>query len=229
MKPPAPVHLSRVSTNVKTGPIPVSTSARATCPPTCKLKGNGCYAENFPMSTHWDAVSNGSRGVPYADFVEAVKYLPKGQLWRHNQAGDLAGHDNVIDAKALLALVRANVGKKGFSYTHFPPIAANRKVVKTANDCGFTINWSADSLAQADTLLAMRAGPVVAIVPPGWKGDSPAGNKVTVCPAQRMDNMTCAICQLCANPNRHAIVAFEAHGGRKGAVMKTFQLQLELT
>ncbi len=222
------VHLSLASTNIKTGRIPVSTSARATCPSTCKLMNNGCYASNFPMSTHWDAVSSGSRGVPYGDFVAAIKALPKGQLWRHNQAGDLAGKDNIIDAKALQALAEANVGKRGFSYTHYPMTYTNRKAVKQANALGFTINLSADSLAQADKLLAMQVGPVVAIVPPGWKGDSPAGNKVTVCPAQRLDAMTCAICQLCYKADRRAIVAFEAHGGRKGAVMKTFQLRLEL-
>lgn len=225
---PAPVHLSRVSTNVKTGPIPVSTSARATCPTTCKLKGNGCYAENFPMSIHWDAVTNGTRGMPYDDFLLQIKALPKGQIWRHNQAGDLAGRDNIIDAKALLALAKANVGRRGFSYTHYPMVSANRKAVKDALAYGFTINLSADSLAQADTLLAMRVAPVVAIVPPGWKGDSPAGHKVTVCPAQRIDGMTCAVCQLCYKADRRAIVAFEAHGGRKGAVMKTFQLKLEM-
>lgn len=225
---PAPVHLSRISTNAKTGPIPVSTSARATCPSTCKLQGNGCYAENFPLSLHWNKVSSGANALPYDEFISQIKALPKGQLWRHNQAGDLEHTNGIIDTKALLDLTRANVGRRGFTYTHHKMNKANRKVVAWANTCGFTVNLSADSLAQADALLALGIAPVVAIVPPGWKGDTPAGNKVTVCPAQRMEHMTCAVCKLCANPNRHAIVAFEAHGGRRGAVMKTFQLKLEM-
>lgn len=225
---PAPVHLSRASTNTKTGPIPVSTSARATCPTTCKLKGNGCYAENFPMVVHWDAVSERGRGVPYEDFVDEIRRLPKNQLWRHNQAGDLEHSKGNINTKALRQLTEANHGRRGFTYTHHKMTPHNADAVHWANLGGFTINLSADSLEEADALLALKIAPVVAIVPPGWKGDTPAGNKVTVCPAQRIEHMTCAICQLCHKADRVAIVAFEAHGGRKSAVMKTFQLKLEM-
>ena len=38
-------HLTKVSSNRKTGPIPVSTTTSDSCPPTCSLKGAGCYAE----------------------------------------------------------------------------------------------------------------------------------------------------------------------------------------
>ena len=55
-------HLSRISTNVKTGPIPVSTGSRATCPDTCPFKANGCYADNHGLNFHWNAVTNGTRG-----------------------------------------------------------------------------------------------------------------------------------------------------------------------
>lgn len=222
------VHLARVSSNVKTGAIPVSTSSKATCPDTCKLKDNGCYASNFPLSVHWSKVTAGERGVPYDEFLLQIRALPKNQLWRHSQAGDLQGQDGVIDAQALLDLTRANVGRRGFTFTHYPPTPENAQVVKWANQCGFSINWSADSLDQADEYLALKAGPVVVIVPPGWKGATPAGNRVTRCPAQFVPDMTCAVCQLCANPNRRAIVSFEAHGARKGSVMKTFQLKLEM-
>lgn len=211
------VHLTASSTNVKTGPIPVSTSSQETCPPTCSFKGNGCYAENFPLRLHWRAVSAG-RGMAWVDFVDAIRRLPKGQLWRHNQAGDLQGKGGVIDAPALRQLVAANKGKVGFSYTHYPATPRNVKALQHANANGFTINLSADSLAEADALRHLGL-PLVAVVPPGFTGASPAGNPVTVCPAQRLDHMTCAICKLCAKPNRHAIVAFEAHGGRRKTVI----------
>lgn len=224
----APVHLSRKSTNVKTGPIPVSTSARSTCPSTCKLKGHGCYAENAPLSFHWNAVSRGTNAVSWADFVDEIRRLKDGQLWRHNQAGDLQGAGDVIDAKALRELTKANKGKRGFTYTHYPMTAQNLKAVRAAVKGGFTINLSADSLDQADELVKLGL-PVVAIVPPGWrKWQTPAGNRITLCPAQVLDYMTCAVCGLCQKADRRAIVAFEAHGSRKGAVMKTFQLKLEM-
>jgi hypothetical protein len=216
------IHLTRASANAKTGPIPVSTSSRATCPSTCSFKGAGCYAENFPLSTHWNAVTAG-RGLPWADFVDEISRLKKGQLWRHNQAGDLAGQDDVIDVAALRQLTRANRGKKGFTYTHYPPTPANLKAIRAAVKGGFAVNLSADSLLDADRL-AVHGLPLVVVVPPGWReGKTPAGHKVTLCPAQTMEYMTCAVCKLCANTERHAIVAFEAHGARRRTVIKIIE------
>jgi hypothetical protein len=43
-------HLTRVSSNAKTGKIPVSTSSKATCPATCPFMGNGCYAASGPLA-----------------------------------------------------------------------------------------------------------------------------------------------------------------------------------
>jgi hypothetical protein len=217
------VHLSRVSGNAKTGPIPVSTSSQTTCPPNCAFKGNGCYAENFPMSMHWRAVTAGERGVAWAEFLDEVGRFRKGQLWRHNQAGDLAGLGNVIDAPALKQLVKANKGKRGFTYTHYPATPRNLKALRHANDNGFTINLSTDSLTEADALYGQGV-PLVTIVPPGWRGlRSPAGHPVTVCPAQLMPDMSCDTCQLCQRSGRRAIVAFEAHGGRRKTIIKINQ------
>lgn len=217
---PSMVHLTQVSNNSKVGPIPVSTSSQATCPPSCSFKGAGCYASNFPLSLHWKAVTDGRRGMPWTDFVDEISRLPKGQLWRHSQAGDLQGKDGVIDAEALRQLVKANKGKRGFGYSHYQPTPHNLKALKHANANGLVINISADSLAEADRLKPLGL-PLVAVVPPGWRGTlSPGGNKVTVCPAQTMEHMTCAVCQLCQKANRHAIVAFEAHGARRKTVIK---------
>lgn len=220
----APVHLSRASSNAKTGPIPVSTSSQSTCPPTCGFRGNGCYAENFPLVLHWRKVTAG-KGLPWADFLDEVSRFKAGQIWRHNQAGDLPGAGGVIDAAALKQLVRANKGKRGFTYTHYPPTKENIKAIRHANKNGFAINLSADSLDEADTL-AVHGLPLVTVVPLGWQGGTtPAGHRVTVCPAQRMERMTCAVCQLCQKSERHAIVAFEAHGARSRTVMKVIQLK----
>jgi hypothetical protein len=214
---PANVHLTRIANNAKTGPIPVSTSSRSTCPSTCSFKGNGCYAENFPLSLHWNKVTAG-KGLAWADFVDKVSRFKAGQLWRHNQAGDLPGSNDVIDAAALRQLVKANRGKKGFTYTHYPATSANLRAMRAAVKGGFTINLSADSLADADRLAPLGL-PLVVVVPEGWRGKAtPAGHKVTLCPAQTMEYMTCATCQLCQNAGRNAIVAFEAHGARRKTV-----------
>ena len=45
-------HLSRVSTNSKTGPIPVSTSSAVTCPPSCPFnQGGGMLCRQLPNET----------------------------------------------------------------------------------------------------------------------------------------------------------------------------------
>lgn len=109
-------HLTRVSANKKTGPIPVSTTSKSTCPASCPLKGNGCYAESGPLALHWNAVSKGGRGHDLDHFCHEIKRLPKGQLWRYGQAGDLPGDTCQVDAGALqggMAQMMAMQGQGG--------------------------------------------------------------------------------------------------------------------
>jgi hypothetical protein len=110
-------HLTPVSANAKMGPIPVSTSGAATCPLSCPLRGNGCYAELGKIAIHWRKISAGARGYSWDAFLDKVRALPRGQLWRHNQAGDLPGTGDTLDVPALLELVAANKGRRGFTYT----------------------------------------------------------------------------------------------------------------
>ncbi len=70
------------------------------------------------MSGHWSAIE--ARGVVWADFCKAVAALPDDQFWRHNQVGDLDGENNALNVASLEALVEANRGKRGFTYTHKP-------------------------------------------------------------------------------------------------------------
>jgi hypothetical protein len=70
-------HLTLKSRNAKTGPIPVSTSARTTCPPSCLFNnGNGCYAASGPLALHWAKVSDGRAGTDYDTFVSSIGALP---------------------------------------------------------------------------------------------------------------------------------------------------------
>jgi hypothetical protein len=210
-----------VSKNVKTGKIPVSTSAASTCPDACPLKAKGCYASSgFHLALHWRKVSEQGRGDDWTTFVSRISGLPDGQLFRHNQAGDLPGENNAIDTDALAELVDASEGKRGWTYTHKPVVGdgnletCNRAAVRDANARGFTINLSADNLAEADELKATDCGPVVVVLPidSPLAMTTPAGHKVIVCPAQRPESKaTCATCGLCQK-QRAVIVGFLAHG-----------------
>lgn len=213
------VHITLKSANAKTGPIPVSTSSREFCPDTCGFKKNGCYAESGPLALHWAAVTRGDRGMSWDSFCETIRAMPDGQLWRHNQAGDLPGDGVNINIDMMAALVAANNGRRGFTYTHYLPSAHNRAIVKIANDCGFTVNWSAESLAHADQLADYNAGPVVVAVAEHAPRTqtTPAGRTVVTCPATYRDDTSCATCQLCQR-QRETIVAFPVHGtGKKKA------------
>ena len=218
------IHLSLKSTNQKTGPIPVSTSPKRTCPGVCPFHGEGCYAESGPLAIHWAQVSSGSRGEPWQVFLGRIREFPESQLWRHNQAGDLPGAGNRIDATKLGQLASANQGKRGFTYTHKPVIRtngvpsdvvkSNRSAVRSALRQGFTINLSGNSLSHADKL-AKTGLPVATVVPSGTTTPTlktPAGNLVVICPAQRMDDKTCASCGLCSKADRSFLIGFLPHG-----------------
>ena len=216
-------HLTRSSSNDKTGPIPVSTSPASTCPDSCPLKGNGCMVIG-PFKWHWDKVSRGERGSAWEVFLDELRTLPRGQLWRHNQAGDLPGDNEQILPEFLKDLVKANQGRKGFTYTHKPvlseqagPVESNRAAIKEANAQGFTINLSANGLNHADKLAALGIGPVCTILPDQnpVNRTTPQGRKVVICPAQTRKNTTCASCGLCQRADRSVIVGFMPHGSQQ--------------
>jgi hypothetical protein len=205
------MHITLKSRNTKTGPLPVTTSARETCPDACPLKTAGCYAKSGPLALHWARVTTATTDATLA----AIASLKPGTLWRHNQAGDLAGAGDHIDAAQLQALVAANKDKRGFTYTHKPmDRPANRDAVASANANGFTINLSADSLTEADELASLNIGPVVTVLPRSApeKLTTPAGRRVVVCPAQTREDVTCQTCQLCQRRDREVIVGFRSHG-----------------
>jgi len=217
-------HLTVVSRNAKTGPIPVSTSSSDTCPNACPFNSSnagGCYANGGPLAIHWRKVTQGLSGKAWDNFLGMIRKLPKGQLWRHNQAGDLAGIGDSLDVDALKELVSANKGKRGFTYTHKPLTAeTERQAIREANDNGFTVNLSGNDLSHADTLVDMDIGPVVVVLPASINGPqritTPKGRAVRVCPATYNDSVTCATCGICQIADRMAIIGFPAHGVSKG-------------
>lgn len=213
-------NLTLKSKNVKTGPIPVSTTSADTCPTACPFREGGCYAKGGPLAIVWRNVE--TKGATLADFCKSVAALPEGQLWRHNQAGDLPGDGDEISMPDLAEIIEANKGKRGFTYTHKPVgrhgIAAdNAMKVATANEYGFTVNLSANNLRHADELAALNVGPVVTVLPAEQMENTftPEGRKVVICPAVTRDDVSCATCALCQKRDRKVIVGFPAHGAAK--------------
>lgn len=218
------IQLSLKSKNKKTGPIPVSMSDRKSCPTNCQLKGNGCYAETGPLSWVWSKVPTSKTSLSWSQFCDQIKALPKGQLWRHNQAGDLPAHsDGTLSASRLRRLVRANSGRRGFTYTHHELSKINRAVLARVNNDGFTVNVSADNLYQAAEIFEHFKLPTVTMLPidaPNYQTVSTEDGtlvSVVACPADKSDRVSCATCALCADSSRDYVIGFRVHGARKKA------------
>lgn len=204
------------SDNRKTGPIPVSMTDETSCPESCPLRGKGCYGASGPLNWTWKKSK-----LTVGEFLRQVSQLPAGTLWRHNQVGDLPGKGDDIDREALANLVKANAGKRGFTYTHKPPVGENRKAIRAANRAGFTVNLSADTLAEADKFAKLAIAPVVVLLPKEQitPTTTPQGRRVIVCPAVTK-GIQCKDCKLCAVASRSIIVGFPAHGAQSKVATK---------
>jgi len=229
---------TRISRNAKTGPIPVTTTSKDSCPNDCPFQGSGCYAEAGPLGAIWRGLT---KAGPDAEFpngrnkmaslgldalLKHIRKLPAGQLWRHNQAGDLVPMPGTgtIDRDILSKLVASNKGKRGFTYTHHNVLQneQNRQAVADAVKEGFVINLSANNLRHADALADLGIAPVCTVLPANVMQNTttPAGRKVVICPAVTRDDVSCETCGLCARL-REAIIGFPAHGpskARAGAI-----------
>ena len=202
--------------NSKTGAMLLVRSPRSTCPDSCGLKGNGCYAENFPLVLHW--VKQDTVGVDFATVLYAVRTLPKKALWRLFEAGDFepsSENPELISSQQVISLLAANKDKRGFGYTHYP-VLPNLETLQLMNASGLTINVSADSFEQAEVYFSLGL-PTVVVVAENFPKDSVVdGVRVVVCPNQSTPSKpTCLQCQMCQKPDRDYVIGFRAHGTKK--------------
>lgn len=228
-------HLTKVSKNTKTGPMPVATISKDTCPTSCPFNnGGGCYAALGPLRMHWEKVSSGERGKNFDEFLKEVKRLPDG-IWRYGQAGDLPGVGEDIDGEQLKQLARANRGRPVIAYTHKPVLTRedNAEHIRVAEQSGFHINISTESLEQCDQLI--EAGfSAVTVVPAAYQRGkeeslqdykdrikdlrTPKGTKVAICPATYTET-NCQQCGACSKRRAaDTVIAFPAHGSKKRTV-----------
>ena len=200
------------SQNPITGPILVTTSPRISCPASCKLKGTACYAEKgFLGGFIWRSLDMGEPEGRFANnilvysldqLLSAIRSLPPGSVWRHNQAGDLMwenGDRTTISAATLDLIIRANRGRRGFTFTHYDVLDnfENRRLVAEANKAGLRINLSADDLGHADRLCDVGIGPVAVLAALFTNHVTPKGRKIVICPARTHPGVTCSSCRLC--------------------------------
>ena len=208
------IAFTKKSSNQKVGTMPVTVSSKATCPTTCPLLDNGCYASaGFHTNLHWNKVTSGERGASLDSLCDDIRALKPDTIWRHNVSGDLAGADNAIDGPALYKLADANTGRRGFTYTHYPlSVGDNAAYIAGANRIGFTVNVSTNTVREALQVQRDTALPVVTIVGPEYWANGNRVDNVVRCPAESSDTITCKTCKLCSVSSRKDIVAFTVHG-----------------
>jgi len=167
---------------------------------------------------HWRKVNDHVRGGDLAYLTANIRALDPGELWRHDVTGDLPGVGERINGRELRAITAANTGRRGFTYTHKQPgIGNNAQHIAEANRDGFTVNLSANTLAEADAYADLEIGPVVTVLPADQTVNTrtPAGRAVIVCPATQRDDVTCKTCKMCEVRDRSTIIGFPLHGSRK--------------
>lgn len=208
--------LNNLTRNSKTGPIVVTVTEESSCPIDCPLKDSGCYAAVGHVGMHWRKVSKGERGGDWSELIKTIKRLPAGMIWRHNIAGDLPGDGVSIDGELLGSLVRANSGKRGFTYTHYKPVGENLNIIESSNKLGFTVNLSANNVSEAVSYFNNHKAPVVTVLPSSAPNlQIVDGVKIVACPAEKTDKIKCINCGLCAIPDRDYVIGFRAHGAQK--------------
>lgn len=191
------------SENKKLGSIATTYRTQESCPTTCVLFENGCYARGriFGLARKFGTDDNNQR------VRDLVKEVPPNGSIRFNVSGDFLSEDGTLDADYVdacnyVADTRPDI--KIIAYTH-----AWRQIDRSVFH--FSVNASCESLA--DLVEALDLGWQAVLADTGeMLGDVVEGRRVIQCPAQTRD-VTCRDCNACAADTRtRPIIAFVVHG-----------------
>jgi len=222
-----PATLVRDSKNTKIGRAAATyASIASTCPPTCPLKGEGCYAQTGHVGFTVRRLDNDGACAEDAALYEAslIARGPgaggRGLPLRLHVSGDAR---LPVAAELLGRAARAWRAKGGgpvWTYTH-----AWRDVPRAA--WGSSVGVLASVESTVDGRAAQARGYVPAVVvdkhPPTGRAYDKDGVKWIPCPNQTRSDVTCTSCRLCFDTEKLAAmgagIAFAAHGaGTKRAL-----------
>ena len=237
-------HLSTNTQNIKLGveDMATTTTSRETCPNDCPFKKSGCYGDNFPLSVHWDKITEKTRGVKFKEFLKQLKALSKHKNLRLSQAGDLVLDDNNnISEKYLNEIIKHTTHLKSvWTYTHHNlenSVINQNRVIKATNQ-GLVINYSTESLFKADKAFNSGLLPVSVIRSDNEKIEvfkknkktyykltkkitTPEGRRCVLCPSQQFEHVHCSNCKLCNLKDRDYVILFAVHGNQSKKANKT--------
>jgi hypothetical protein len=189
-----------------------------TCPPSCPLRGRGCYAENAHMGTWFRKMESASKGMSALDVsrAEAMEIdgayegkIPPWKVLRLHVMGDCRTAEGATVVASAVARWLRRGGSVAWTYTH----AWDRVPAFSWGD----ISTLASVDRKEDVAKADSRGYAVAII--ADRAMEIAGIKFVICPAQhRHSTSTCEECRLCFDADglrkaRKGIV-FLPHGSR---------------
>ena len=228
------------NSKIASKPHKVSTtyvSIKASCPSTCALRDNGCYAQSGPIAIQLKKLDENSKrfnpdraAVQEARLIEAS--FNGGPIPQDGAKGGrdlrLHGFGDARTKRAAKRLGKAAInwanrgGGSVWTYTH-----AWKNVPRSMWGDKVSVRASVDKME--DISKAQQMGYAPAIVVPQFKNGAKVweenGVKFIPCPAQiNKESMTCVKCRLCfrdtfLKENNFAI-AFAAHGSGAGKIKK---------
>jgi hypothetical protein len=212
----SPAIAVEISDNVKLGKISMTAASQESCPPTCPLRGQGCYSESgrpnlVTQRLNKSTVTN-PLDIAKAE-AEAIRKLSGRRMLRIHTVGDVYIKEGV---QVLAEAASEHIDKHGmpvFTYTHgheteredWGKISVLRscetfKQVKKAHEDGFAAAMVVESHDSPNAV-------------------NHEGFTIIPCPQQTGKAANCAACKLCTQDKklhaRKAVIAFAIHGARK--------------
>lgn len=223
-----PVTLVKKSQNSKLGDNVAATyaSIEKTCPDTCKLKNNGCYAQTGYVGIH-NAKLNRMASFEASKIARQEAILIDEGFNKKNANGKIlrlhvSGDSRTRKGTTYLANAAKRFLEKGgafvYSYTHAWKTVPRKFWGK------ISIMASCDSAEDGDLALKSGYAPTTVFSKfPSTKTFTTSGSSVKwiPCPSQTSDR-TCAQCKLCMRADylqsNGMGIAFEAHGSSKNKI-----------
>jgi hypothetical protein len=216
------------SGNVKTGKIDVTyASIKGTCPESCSLKNNGCYAQlSFVgiVSRRLDKLASKKpeNNAKHEAHVIKSSYLgskiPKNTILRMHVSGDIYNIKSAMILNNAVKLWKKRGGLVAYSYTH------NWANIPRQLLSNISILASIEKNSDIKEVRHFGYAPAIVVD----KFDSPKaflleGVKFIPCPAQ-IKKVTCEKCKLCMKADwlysQNMGIAFLAHGAKKNSLKK---------
>lgn len=194
------------------------------CPTTCTLLNNGCYAQSGNVAIHQrDAVSEDDGTV----YLAALERMPHGALMRLHVSGDVMTNEGrngsmTVDVAYLDAIIEGAKRRPDmtfYGYTHAWRLIDRARFSFPAN---LTLNASCDTQSDVDEARAL-GWDTTTVVP--WDTQGKRFGATVVCPNQTV-GLTCDKCKLCFKSNRPLTVAFRAHGVSAKRISQNMELPM---